>query len=315
MLPYDPHRPAAVICLSLSSPCHGHCSTWLRHHQTTSNNQGPQPEQSRTSQSAFGAPCRRPSSDPRISGNLWTSDIFRHQVCSTLDHYQFCWHRNSTANPKAKILQKQYFPLNGETWRNYIRSIKELVLHHKDRFTSWVCNDEGRPPTKIPRPSSCETSRDCLDKEPTRAMSTVHILYRSISCYTVRWLHPLAAGGKKVTAYLPIQPWRQEYLVKWCKTNQNIAQIRPSWHWMIRMRTHGRTLTSGQGQRLRLGHRLQQKAAWSLRMTLKHLLVKCLLYKRGTSHIHMLPAPVRLKTSLWLKPNSNRWVERESNHV
>ena len=159
--------------------------------------------------------CFRSSLSSTLVGpkNFWKSDIFKYHGVNAnllkLDHYQFCWHGNSMAMPKAKVLQKQSFPLHphayasarpsmethGKTMQNYIRSMRELVLHHKDCFTSWVCNDEGRPPTKIPRPSSCETSRDNLERsqdEPSQLYTYYIVLYSS-----VRWLYALAAGGKK----------------------------------------------------------------------------------------------------------------------
>ena len=230
-------------------------ATW-RQRSTSIQPQKDQQPESAAWTVPYVSKCFRSSLSSTLVGpkNFWKSDIFKYHGVNAnllkLDHYQFCWHGNSMAMPKAKVLQKQSFPLHphayasarpsmethGKTMQNYIRSMKELV-HHKDCFTSWVCNDEGRPPTKIPRPSSCETSRDNLERsqdEPSQLYTYYIVLYSS-----VRWLYALAAGGKKFTASLPFQPWRLEYLVKWCKANQNIAQAGIIWHWMIPMRTYG----------------------------------------------------------------------------
>ena len=212
------------------------------------NNQSPQPEQSRTSQSAFGAPCRRPSSDPRISGNQTYSNIMEWmQICSNWTTTSFADTETAWQCPKQRYCRNSLFlytlmrmRLQGQAWKHMAKLCK----------TPW----KNLFITKTVSQAESATMKEGLRQKflgllPARPaeiilkgakMSQVNYTH-TISCYTVQsdgFMHWLQ-GEKKFTASLPFQPWRQEYLVKWCKANQNIAQAGIIWHWMIPMRTYG----------------------------------------------------------------------------
>lgn len=96
-------------------------------------------------------------------------------------------------------------------------------------------------------------------------MSQVNYTH-TISCYTVQsdgFMHWLQ-GGKKIHCFVAV-PTLETGVPG--KMMQSKSKHRPSWHYLALddpdedLWTYGRTLTSGQGQRLRLGHRLPQKAA------------------------------------------------------